>query len=173
MKTLQAKVIFILLALFLFSLQSFAQAQTEKKNAMYISYGHIIWTDQLSLSYERTIFQKDIFTTKARIVGGNFRLNKGGTVENGNPIQWYTGIFATQLIYCLEFGLGVGVNHIKVTNFEELLPPLEPAPNTLDEFRTEFTVMGNIGLRWEFQHFLVRGGLGYPELLYVGAGAKF
>lgn len=171
MKLLESKATIVLFVAFLFSLQSFAQTTYENKNAVYVSYGHIIWTDQISVSYERTIFQKNNSTTKARFVGGVYRLNTQGSPENPNPIQWYSGLLATHLIGCFEFGLGAGVKHIKVTDFGDEI--LVPVPNIPDEFRTDFTLMANVGLRGEFKNFLIRGGLGYPELLYVGAGVKF
>ena len=157
---------------FLFSLSSSAQTK-EFKNAVYVTYGNIIWTDQYSLSYERTVFQKNKLKTKARLVGGKFRLNVSGGPENVNPIQWYGGLMATQLVGPLEIGLGAGMNHIRVTEQFELIPPNTLPPESEPIFKNELTLMANLGLRWEINHFLIRFGLGYPELLYFGVGARF
>ena len=164
------KITLISLAIFILS-SNLAAQEFDSKNAVYVTYGNLIWTDQVSLSYERTLFQKNQFITKARIVGGNFMLNKGGSPENVDPIQWYAGVMATQLYGILEGGLGVGVTRILETNFVFPDNPIDPAPEP--EFKNKIRAMGNLGLRWEFDHFLIRFGLGYPELAYLGLGVKF
>jgi len=80
----------------------------------------------------------------------------------------YISLSAVQLFGIVEASVGVAG-----TSFT-LAPGFEPDPNVDYSVQMNgLTFIGNIGLRFEKNQFMVRVGVGNFELLYAGVGVNF
>lgn len=145
-----------------------AQKYSSNKNAIYLSYGNIIFEDQVSIAYERLIYKHEAYRTRLKAFLGK-RLNNNYDYDEGAKLyEDYFGISGVQLIGRLELNAGLAY-----TNFR-LHPGFMAAPSITNQtLRNDFIFYGSLGFRFEKDNFLFRAGINNLELLYVGLGATF
>ena len=162
------KIIFLGLILLLIGTNLNAQKYPYNKNTIYLSYGNIIFEDQVSIAYERLIFKKETYRTRLKAFFGK-RLNNNYDYEEGAKLfENYFGISGVQLIGRLELNAGLAY-----TTFR-LYPDFMTTQNINDqELRNDFSYYGSLGFRYEKDNFLFRAGVSNLELLYIGLGVTF
>ena len=145
-----------------------AQETEYKKNAGYISFGTVIFSSQASLSYERTIYEKDLIRTKFKINYGKYISNNLDQETDSKVYNNYKSVSGVFLFNQFEFNLGIAFTEYK------LVRGFEPDPSRdYDEVINGSQIYGNIGVRYEKNNFLMRAGIGNLELLYAGVGFSF
>ncbi len=164
------KLLSILLFSILFTLHTkkLVGQETNYKNSIYFSAGTVIFNQLISLSYERDLFQKDKFQTRARI-NGSFLRHGLDYAPGARVDEEYIGLGIVQLIGIFEIGGGIAVSRYFITPD---FPEFESAPIDVVR-RTGPTFYGHVGLRYEKNRFLIKAGLGNLEYLYLGLGLKF
>ncbi len=160
----------LLILFFFFSLLSVSAQEDpgSKKNSVYGNFGTIIFSNQMSLSYERLLAEKKSLRTKAKVQFGHYLSNNADYDTNARLTENYVSLSAVQLISILEFN--AGISWVQYS----LAPGFDPDPDTnYDELFNRLAFYGNIGLRYTKDHFMIRAGLGNLELLYLGIGVNF
>lgn len=156
--------------LFLTLLQTLVTSGQEEiqKNSLYVSMGTVIFSNQVSVAYERNIFSRNKARTNFKIGAGTYLSNNAdyetGAIVNDN----YFNLGVAQLINKLELNAGLAyTNYKKDAGFN-------PVPEVdYDEQFNRFQVYANIGVRLSKKNFLFRAGVGNLELLYLGLGFNF
>jgi len=141
-----------------------SKAQGEKpKNTVYLTYGNIIFSAQVSGAYERTFFQKNKLRTKGKINAGGYLYNHADYADGAKVYSSYVSLSAVQLLSIVEINAGLAY-----TSFSRAqnLSGTSDMVNALEFY-------GCLGLRFEKNNIIIRGGLGNLELLYIGLGFNF
>lgn len=139
-----------------------------KNNSLHVSYGNLIFVSQANFSYERTFLKKNFFRTRARLGYGNYLTNNFDFDTNAKVHENYFSLGIVQLVGPLEVSAGAAY-----TSFT-LSPGFNPDPAVnYDERFNDFEFIGNIGLRYTANKWLIRGGVGNHEKIYVGLGLNF
>jgi len=145
------------------------QSQTTyNKNIVYATYGNLIWLNQVSVSYERNVFQNNVIRFNVKLSAGKFPMN-GLDLETGEKInKQYASLSGVYCMNKLELQLGVAYREFN------LAAGFDPQPDIdYNKSRQGFQGTGLIGFRMEKQNFLFRAGLGNFELLYISLGFTF
>jgi len=163
------KFFLILLAAFITNIVSINAQETEyKKNALYINYGNVIFASQASVSYERTVYQKEHIRTKLKVNYGKFLGNHFDQDIGGKITESYKSVSGVLLMRLFEINLGVAFTKYTLEG-----NPF-PDPNTDgDRIYNGTDFYGSFGIRTEKDGFLLRAGIGNLELLYAGIGFTF
>lgn len=164
------KAIFIILVNFLINMENTNAQNNEsvKKNAAYVSYGNIIFSSQISVSYERLIFEKNNMQTNAKVNFGKYLSNNADYETNAKVYQNFLSISAVHLVGLLEINGGISYAQFK------LAKGFNPEPDIdYSELKQKIGFYGNVGIRYTKNKFLVRAGIGNVELLYLGIGLNF
>ena len=160
----------LILALTILSLQStLAQdVETHQKNSVYANYGSVIFSSQVSVSYERLFLKKGKYETRAKLNYGNYLSNNLDFETNAKVYEDYFSVSAVQLIGLLELNAGMALSNFKRAE------GFEPDPDV------DYTILmnqvifyGNIGIRYSKNNFLIKAGVGNLELLHIGIGLNF
>jgi hypothetical protein len=139
-----------------------------RNNSIHVSYGNLIFVSQANISYERTLVQKNIFSTRARIGYGNYLSNNFDFDTNAKVHENYLSLGIVQLIGPLEVSVGTAYTSFTFS------PGFDPDPSVNYEERFNgFEIIGNIGLRYTTNKWLFRGGIGNHEKIYFGVGLNF
>lgn len=138
-----------------------AQEESFKKNSFYINYGTVIFVNQYSLNYERTVYQSSdhVLRTKVKFNYGASN-NNYDLEEDEEIISSYFSLSAVQLLRFNQLDFEFNIGAAKTTLFTSSDP-------------TEFNkvkLYGCTGIRYEKKHFLFRAGISNFELLYLGLG---
>ncbi len=160
----------IILICILFNAQNvFAQNEhLYKDHSIYVSYGNIIHSSQASLSFEKTLFQKNTSRTRLKISNGYYLSNNADFETNAKIFDNYVSLSGVQLIGILELSGGVALSYFK------LAEGFEPDPSVdYSEQMRNLQFLGNIGMRYAKDHFMFRAGIGNLELFYLGLGYNF
>lgn len=158
------------LALFIMcSFNTMAQIDKDYKNSIYFSAGSVIFDNQISLSYERTLINKDKFQTRLKAQASRLYQHSDFD-ENVRVDEKYVGIGLVQLIGLFEVGAGVAYTRYYIT---PLFGDFENGIITTREYATGPRLFGNVGLRYSKKGFLIKAGLGNLEFLYLGLGFNF
>ena len=176
--TKQQYISFLILVLSFLSLQSIQAQKMEntqaqnigntQKNSIYATFGTIIFSSQVSVSYERLLIKKKISETRAKLNYGNYLSNNFDYATGAKVWDSYFSVSAVQLISIVEINLGLAFSKFR------LAEGFDPEPNV--DYTTVMngtSFYGNFGLRYSKNKFLVRAGFGFPELLYFGLGFNF
>lgn len=165
-----AKFVFLILINSLINLEYVSAQNIERdlKNTAYISYGNIISSSQISISYERLIFDINKMQTRVKANYGTYLSNNADFETNAKVYEHFSSISAVQLIGILELNAGLAYTQYKLAKG---LEPEQDMDYSKINQRIEF--YGNIGIRYAKNNFLIRTGLGNLELLYFGIGVNF
>jgi len=158
----------MILTILLGTITNYAQEEARNENSIYLSYGTVVLSNQLSLAYERTLFSKKQLTTKFKVNYGNYLSNNADFDTGAKVYQQYWSVSGVQLIRFLELNVGLAYTQYMLAS------GFDPLPN-VDYSKQEqtFEFYGSIGCRWEKNKFLFRFGIGNLELLYLGVGVCF
>ena len=158
----------IMLTIFLSMIVSHAQENNTHKNVIYLSYGTVIFSDQFSLAYERTIYSNTQLSTNLKVAYGRYLSNNADFETGATVYQQYWSISGVQLIQFVEVNVGIAyTEYILARGFN----PLPEVDYSAKQQALEF--YGNVGCRWRKNSFLFRFGIGNLELLYLGVGLSF
>ena len=166
------KLITQLIALLLVVFSTNLAAQNYKPNSVYFNVGTVVFLNQASLSAEHTLFSINKARTKIKATVGAYFLDGNDYESGARALKSHLNVSIVQLLSIIELGLGLGTNTYKFDRGITFGPPSEP-PEYYNKLRLGFHLYGNVGLRVEKNEYLFRAGLGYPELLYIGAGYNF
>lgn len=164
----QFELFLILFIAFISSIGSINAQETDyDKNAVFVNYGNIIFVSQISISIERTIYQKEHTRTKLKVnygkhLGNHFDLEPGSKVTEN-----YKSVSGVLLFHFIEINLGVAFTKYSLEN---------GPPNPLIDYSLIYngtSVYGNAGIRYEKGGVLLRAGIGNLELLSAGIGFTF
>ena len=145
-----------------------AQNAAYKKNSICLSYGNIIFSDQISFSYERMVWGVDNMRTKAKINYGHY-LNNNADYETGATVyKNHLSLSGIQLIGLLELNAGIAFTQFTLASGFSPVPAID-----YSKIKNKITFYGNIGIRYVSNKFLIRAGIGNLELLYAGIGVNF
>lgn len=142
-----------------------AQEYIPNKNSIYLSYGTVIFSDQLSLAYERSLFSKNQFSTNIKAGYGRYIRNNADFETGAKIYEQYWSISGVQLIQFVEISLGIAYSQYTLASGFEPLPEVDYSAK-----KRAFEFYGNFGCRWKKDNFLFRLGIGNLELLYIGMG---
>jgi hypothetical protein len=145
-----------------------AQENSNKQNSVFISYGSIINSSQVSIAYERLILKKDNFSTKIKATYGEFLTNNADYEQGARVYENWVGIGGVQLLGPFELNLGVAYAKYNLASGFGNSSGIERLGNPKD-----FIFNGSFGLRYEKNNLLARVGLGNFELVYLGIGMSF
>lgn len=149
--------------MFALSIPSSTAQEVKPKNTVYLTYGNIIFSAQVSGAYERTFFQKNKLTTKGKINAGGYLYNHADYDDGAKVYSSYVSLSAVQLLSIMEVNAGLAY-----TTFSRA----KSLSGTSDMVHAlEF--YGCLGLRYEKNRIMIRGGVGNLELLYLGLGFSF
>jgi len=165
------KYILFVISLLLFSSITIAQDTEYKSNSIYANYGTVIFAHQVSVSYERLLFQKNKMRTKAKLNYGNWVSDGLDYDIDAKATQSYLSLSGVQLFGMFEIGAGAALRRYQYGNGINLTPGDPPADYW--DIKSDVVFYGNIGLRYEEGGFLFRAGIGNLELLYLGLGVNF
>ena len=163
------KINYILLLFFVIifiSKNSSAQEHKDyKKNTIYVSYANLIFVSQASLSYERLLLQSDNNRTKLKLGFGKYLNNNYDYETNATVYESYLSLSAVQMLNIIELNGGIAYTKFKLARGFNPDPDID-----YNEKRNKLVFYGNVGLRYVRENFIIRGGIGNLELLYVGIG---
>lgn len=145
-----------------------AQESEYKDNSIFLSYGTVIFYNQLSISAERTIFEDEIVRYKVKLNYGNYSENNLDLSTGERIYNKYYGASGVFLFGLFEFSLGAA--RVEYTLAEGISPVLGV---DYDKVLNSFILQGNTGIRFEKNEMLLRAGVGSRELIYVGFGFNF
>jgi len=156
--------VFVLLC----SSQMNAQVEPDNKNAVYGTAGSVWLSSQISLAYERSLIANKNLKTSGKVMLGNYLYNHGDYSAGARRYENYLGLGVVQQIYFIELNAGVAL-----ASFTQA-PGIEP-DDLIDPTQVKLAPVlnGGIGIRYEKNGFLIRGGLNNLELLYLGLGVSF
>lgn len=153
--------------------QSEAQETLESKygkNAIHLNVGTVYLASQGSVAYERNVYHNTKHDIRVNVKGvyGHFFQNDFDYDTDAEVYNNYKGLSGVLMsrIFELNFGYAI-VNY----NLERGDAPDPDIDYTKD--RNGLRRYGSFGLRHEKDGFLMRIGLGFPELLYAGIGFTF
>ncbi len=142
-----------------------------ENNSVLTTIGSLIFVNQASFSYERKVWQKNNFRTRARLTYGTY-LNNGLDISVGNVYHNYLGISAVQQISLFEFNIGAAYANydrydedLNVNIFEEEI--------IVTEDQSGIFLFGNVGMRFDINQFIIRFGIGNLNLAFFGLGFSF
>jgi len=140
------------------------------KNAIHVSAGSIYFASQVSLAYERNVYHNTKYDLRVNVKGVyghylNNDLDYDTDAEVYNNYKGLSGVLMSRI-----FELNFGFAHVNY-NLESGDQPDPDIDYTKD--RNGIRRYGSFGLRFEKDGFLLRVGLGYPELVYAGIGFSF
>ncbi len=142
-----------------------AQETKQSKNTVIVNYGTVIFADQLSLAYERSLFrsQNKFFETKIKASFGKYLSNNYDYDEDAEVTSSHYGVSAVQLIWLWKIGLelNTGVSSIAFST---------PATSTIE--RKSGFYLGS-AIRYDSSLLSFRAGLNNIELLTIGLGINF
>lgn len=165
----QFKLFLILLITFISTIDFINAQETDyKKNAIYINYGNVIFISQASISYERTVFQKEHLRTKLKLNYGKHLGNHLDLETDAKVIDNYKSISGVLLYQLFEINLGLAFTKYTL----EKGPSADPNKD-YDITYNGTELYGSAGIRYEKDGFLMRAGIGNLELLYAGIGFTF
>jgi len=165
----RASSIAILLCVVFNAENAFAQNEPLYKDySIFVSYGNVIHSSQASLSFEKTLFQKNTNRTRLKISNGYYLSNNADFETNAKIFDNYVALSGVQLIGLLELSGGVALTSFK------LAEGFDPDPSVdYSEQMRNLQFLGNIGMRYAKDHFMFRAGIGNLELFYLGLGYNF
>jgi len=138
------------------------------KHSVYASYGTVLLSTQASVSAERTLFQKNNFRTRVRASFGDYLTNNGDFETDARVLENYLSLSVVQMIEIWEISVGVaGTRFRRAAGFD-------PVPGVdYSIVMTGAELSFNTGIRYVYDHFMIRAGVGNHELLYLGLGVHF
>ena len=149
---------------FLFTLgyTNSASAQIKHQNAFLVSYGSILWQDQVSLTYER-IFAKDANNQTG------LKLTWGWYLSNNHDFDEFARVYTDFKGLAVVHTMGV----FEVTGGGALGKYYLFRETANSQHRNGVTFWGSAGLRLQKERLLFRAGIGNLELLYLSIGGRF
>lgn len=143
-----------------------AQESNYKKNSIYASFGTVIWANQVSVSYDRTVYEWKALRAKAKVNFGQVLGNHYDSAENSR-ITWRYGTISAVHMYSI-FEVNTGISLTQNSRQTGLVNNQNPTDLFL---AADF--YGSVGIRLEKDWFQFRTGIGNLEFIYVGLGANF
>ena len=159
--------IFVILSLSCLSVTT-AQEYDYKKNAIYASYGSVIFSSQISIAYDRTVYEKNQFRTKIKINYGNYADKYPDLSSDEREYRSYYGLSGVIVFGLFEASIGVGSAKYTLAQGDMPSPGVD-----YDEVMNGIIFQGSSGIRYEANDFILRAGIGNLELLYIGVGFVF
>lgn len=140
-----------------------AQEEVRPQNAIYGSLGTTISSNQVSLAYERMLFSRNEFQTKAKLNIGTYLSNNADYEDGARVNEQHYSISAVQILNIFELNIGLAYTEFSlaqnITGRSELM--------------NSFEYYASFGVRYERNKLVLRGGIGNFELLYLSAGVSF
>ncbi len=165
----QFKLILVLFIAFISNICSRnAQEEDYDKNAVFVTYGNVIFISQASISYERTVYQQEHLRTKIKINYGKHLGNHLDLASDEKVYDTYKSVSGVLLYRLFEVNLGLA--------FTKYMLERGPTPDLNKDYSLLYNgrdFYGNVGIRYEKEGFLMRAGIGNLELLYAGIGFTF
>ncbi len=141
---------------------------TFKNNSIFLSAGSIIFSNQVSIAYERELYEVNNWRTRIKANFGSYLSNNADYDTNAILYRNYFSLSGVQLVGLLEVNAGVAFAHYTLAR------GFNPDPMVnYDEVNNKIVFYGNLGIRYVKHKFLFRAGLGNLELLYIGIGVNF
>ncbi len=170
MKKLIVKLLFLITIVVFTNLKTATAQEVEGylKNSLYVSVGTVLFSSQVSFSYERTILEKKDWRTKVKLNYGHYLYNGLDYDTNEKVNDNFLSLSAVQLIGLVELNGGLAYSRYKLAS------GFDPEPNVdYTQQKERYQFYGNIGVRYEKNNFMFRGGIGNLEFLYLGLGVNF
>ena len=162
---MKVKAIFVALCCLLYFVPSYGQAtDTPKKQAIYVNLGSVIFENQLSLNFERLLFDTAPgFQTRLKLNAGTYLSNNYDYEVTAEINANYLSASLLQLISMrnVQLELNIGLARTQFTTTSN--------PEKQSKFRA-YTLAG---LRYSSNGWLVRTGFGNLELFHFGVGFEF
>ncbi len=154
----------ILMTVFVIS-SSNVIGQDRKNNMLMLNYGTVIWEDQISINFERSILQTSnrIFETRIKANYGKYLSNNFDYDIDAELIRSYYAVSAVQLIYLGSLGLEANLGSANI----KFLRPIDSSPSR------KWKAYGGVAARYTQKGFTIRAGLNNIELLSLGIGYNF
>jgi len=148
-------------------------AQTDDSNrhrqsSIYLTGGSVIFLNQYSLAYERSVFHNNMTTSRLKVNYGKYG-DSHGDLETGERLyKNYIGLSGVQLIKFIELNAGIAFTEYSLAKFGDLDPNVD-----YDETKKANVFHGSLGIRITNKGFMLRTGFGNLELIYLGIGVNF
>jgi|GEM_PF-3392818 len=143
-----------------------AQDASNKKNSVYASIGSVVFINQVSISYDRTVYEYQKIKVKAKANYGHVLSNHYDFEENTDVTWNYWTLAGVFQFSVLEVNTGVSLTQNNRTTGIVV-------NNDLSESFLAANFYGSVGVRLEKDWFHFRAGVGNMELLYAGVGVNF
>lgn len=165
-----AKLVGIILMVILINVEYLSAQSTEavKKNTIYATYGSVIFSSQLSISYERLIYKKNKLQTRGKLNFGDYLGHHLDYDEDAKLCERFLSLSVVELIGLFEVGAGISYTQHKLAGGFEAKPDVD-----YSKLYHGIGFYGNIGIRYSKNRFVIRTGMSIPELLYLSIGVNF
>lgn len=144
---------------------SFTQVEhSSKKQAIYANLGSVIFENQLSINFERLLFESGPrLETRLKLNAGTYLSNNYDYELSAEIYSNYLSASILQLIPLgkVQFELNIGLARTQFSTLEDT------------QSRSKFSAYSLAGLRYAKDHLLVRLGFGNFELFHLGVGYQF
>ena len=145
-----------------------AQEYDHKHNSVYGSLGTLIFVNQASISYERTISASEMVIWRIKINYGQYTSNGLDLETDEKEYKNHKGVSAVFLFGLFEANFGFALTQYTLAS------GFNPRPNVdYTEVINGKSVYIASGIRYEKNNFLVRAGFSNLEYLYAGVGINF
>lgn len=136
---------------------------SENNNSIYLSYGNIIFSSQVSLTYDRSFYKKNNVGFSAKAIGGYYLYNWADYDDNAKVIDQYFGLATAFNFHIFEIYAGLASTGYRL------------AKNISDRSSRKigFVMLRGGGLKFESKHILLRLGISNLELLHLSLGYRF
>ena len=143
-------------------------AQEERKNnSINIAAGTLIFNNQFSIAYERSVYSRGYFHVRAKVHYG--RSSVGLDLdEGGKKYKNHKGVSGVFLFQLFEFNLGLVFTQYTLASGDMPNPDID-----YSLLRNGLSVYSGAGIRYEKNEFVVRAGFNNFEYLYAGVGICF
>lgn len=164
---MKVKTLFVALCCLLYLIPSYGQEAVDspkKKQAIYINLGSVIFENQVSINFERLLFDTAPgFQTRMKLNAGTYLSNNYDYEVTAEINANYLSASLLQLISMgnVQLELNIGLARTQFTT------PSNP------EKQNKFRAYTLAGLRYSSNGWLVRTGFGNLELLHFGVGFEF
>jgi len=137
-------------------------AQSNYSNAIQLTYGSILWQDQVSITYERIFAQDANNQTGLKLTWGWYLSNNHDFEDLARVYTDFKGLAVVHTMGIFEVTGGGALG--KYYLFRESINP---------RHRNGVTFWGSAGVRLQKNHVLFRAGVGNLEMLYLSIGGRF
>jgi len=165
----------ILLVSLLFTMNHVDAQESEEvkynKNAIHVNVGTVVFATQASIAYERNVYYNPKYNLRVNVKAmyGNYLSNEYDDYETDAEVyNNYKGLSGVLISRIFELNLGLAYMNFNLEKGSDPDPDIDYTKK-----RNGIRRYGSFGVRHEKEGFILRAGIGEPELLYVGIGFSF